>query len=58
MKDKYSEELAHPGIGPYDPRVHEKIFHRFYQWVPLVLAVTAVFFYVPRFIWKAFEVRQ
>lgn len=31
------------------------VWHKFYQWVPLVLALTAVTFSLPRFIWKRSE---
>eukprot|EP00095_Tigriopus_kingsejongensis_P006882 maker-scaffold125_size330479-snap-gene-0.14 protein:Tk06882 transcript:maker-scaffold125_size330479-snap-gene-0.14-mRNA-1 annotation:"innexin inx2-like" len=48
-------ELAHPGVGPYDERIHEKVSHRYYQWVPIVLGLSALLFYVPRGLWKLLE---
>jgi len=47
--------VSNPGIGPYVEGYHTALHHTYYQWVPLVLALTAVSFYVPRFIWKACE---
>jgi len=45
----------HPGVGVYRAQQHDKVYHRFYQWVPTVLLFFALLFYLPRYLWKKFE---
>ena len=33
----------------------EKRYHKYYQWVAFVLFLHAVFFYIPRYLWKTSE---
>merc|ERR1739844_521767 len=33
----------------------EKRYHKYYQWVAFVLFLHAVFFYIPRYLWKSSE---
>lgn len=43
---------------PYSlgPEIDDAIkYHAYYQWVSVVLFVQGVFFYLPRYLWKAFE---
>jgi hypothetical protein len=42
------------GVGAYSLE-DEKVHHAYYQWVPLILALQAVMFYLPHFIWKMME---
>jgi hypothetical protein len=46
----------HPGVAPIEE--HEKddiVHHKYYQWVVFFLFVQALFFYMPRLIWKSAE---
>jgi len=47
--------VTNPGVGPYIESIHTVLQHTYYQWVPLMLAITAVTFYLPRFVWKNME---
>ena len=48
----------YPGVGFYDHKRHTKIYHRYYQWVPLVLVMAAFRFYAPRLLWKLLEAKR
>jgi len=47
-------EVPYPGVDKSEPG-SKKIYHAYYQWVCFVLFFQALFFYVPRYIWKAAE---
>lgn len=47
-------EIPHPGVGPSN-RDDEIIHHAYYQWVPFVLFLQALFFYLPHYIWRSIE---
>ena len=48
------EDFLSYGVGAYAEE-DEKVHHAYYQWVPLMLALQAVMFYLPHFIWKMME---
>ncbi|CAG0881000.1 unnamed protein product [Cyprideis torosa] len=55
LQDKdVGTEVAHPGVGPHS-KEHEKTYHAYYQWVPFVLFLQGLIFYVPHWIWKIVE---
>jgi len=47
------------GTGPSSPLAKkepaEKKYHKYYQWVAFVLFLHAIFFYIPRYLWKSSE---
>ena len=43
------------GVGPYNPTKDEARHKAYYQWVPFVLLLQAVMFYVPHVLFKAWE---
>jgi len=49
-----NEQFIHHGVGP-DVEGDEKIYHAYYQWVPLMLSMQAAMFYLPHWIWKQLE---
>jgi len=54
MNAKVGEKVPHPGIAN-DGGDHEVKYHKYYQWVTLVLYFQAICFYIPRYLWKMWE---
>uniref|UniRef100_T1GB50 Innexin n=1 Tax=Megaselia scalaris TaxID=36166 RepID=T1GB50_MEGSC len=46
-------EVAAPGAG--NDYGQEKRYHSYYQWVPFVLFLQGIMFYIPHWIWKNWE---
>jgi len=49
--------VAYPGVGNgvVDGGQEEIKYHAYYQWVPFVLCLQAILFYIPRYLWKSME---
>ncbi|XP_022176722.1 innexin inx2-like [Myzus persicae] len=52
---KEGRTMAHPGVSDFEEGVDGVKYHKYYQWVCFVLFFQAMFFYVPRYIWKIWE---
>jgi len=54
---KKGVDVPHPGVAPVaDLEDGTEIkYHKWYQWVSFFLCLEALFFYLPRFIWKGAE---
>jgi len=46
---------AHVGLGP---ETGDSVRHAYYQWVPFMLFLQGVMFYIPHYLWKAFEQKK
>jgi hypothetical protein len=46
---------AYPGVGPETDDEGDYVFHAYYQWVPFMLFLQGVMFYIPHYLWKTFE---
>nr|QDR50930.1 innexin 7 [Heliconius melpomene] len=46
--------LPHPGVGPI-LSTDQTLNHTYYQWVPFVLFIQMICFYMPHYIWKKKE---
>ena len=57
MIDNFNLQVwnIHPSVGQYDERFHEKVHHKYYQWVPFMLGLSAMLFYLPKLIWNNCE---
>ena len=47
--------VPYPGVDKYVEGNNKQTFHVYYQWVVFVLFFQALFFYIPRSIWKQYE---
>ncbi|XP_043200722.1 innexin inx2-like isoform X1 [Amphibalanus amphitrite] len=47
-------QVAHRGLGPDVPE-EETVYHNYYMWVPYVLFLQALCFYVPHWLWKMMQ---
>jgi len=48
-------DRPHQGIGPETGDEEDRKVHAYYQWVPFMLFLQGVMFYIPHYLWKTFE---
>lgn len=49
------QDFPHQGVGPETDDDGDRVVHAYYQWVPFMLFLQGVMFYVPHYLWKTFE---
>jgi len=49
------KDRAHQGVGPETGDEGDVRHHAYYQWVPFMLFLQGVMFYIPHYLWKLFE---
>lgn len=52
---RVGKDVVQPGIASHVDGEDEVKYHRYYQWVCFVLFFQAMFFYLPRYMWKMWE---
>jgi len=48
-------DRPHQGVGPETGDEDDRKVHAYYQWVPFMLFLQGVMFYIPHYLWKTFE---
>ena len=48
-------DRPHQGVGPESGDENDIKRHAYYQWVPFMLFLQGVMFYIPHYLWKTFE---
>ena len=48
---------SYPGVGPHtsEEKETQAVYHSYYQWVPLILLLQGMAFFVPRLLWYKLE---
>merc|ERR1719508_634347 len=54
-KGVMGQDFPHQGIGPETDDEGDRVVHAYYQWVPFMLFLQGVMFYIPHYLWKTFE---
>jgi len=47
--------VSQTGVGPYNPREDYTEVKAYYQWVPFMLFLQAIMFYIPHILYKSYE---
>ncbi|XP_026823438.1 innexin inx2 [Rhopalosiphum maidis] len=52
---RIGKDVVQPGVASHVDGEDEVKYHKYYQWVCFVLFFQAMFFYLPRYMWKTWE---
>lgn len=52
---RIGKDVVQPGVSSHVEGEDDMKYHKYYQWVCFVLFFQAMFFYLPRYLWKTWE---
>ncbi|XP_025205065.1 innexin inx2 isoform X2 [Melanaphis sacchari] len=55
ISGRVGKDVVQPGVASHVDGEDEVKYHKYYQWVCFVLFFQAMFFYLPRYMWKTWE---
>jgi hypothetical protein len=55
LAGRIGQDIVSPGVSSHVHGDDEEKYHKYYQWVCFVLFFQAMFFYLPRYLWKTWE---
>ncbi|XP_060836169.1 innexin inx2 [Rhopalosiphum padi] len=55
ISGRIGKDVVQPGVASHVDGEDEVKYHKYYQWVCFVLFFQAMFFYLPRYMWKTWE---
>lgn len=55
LSGRIGKDVVQPGVASHVDGEDEVKYHKYYQWVCFVLFFQAMFFYLPRYMWKTWE---
>ncbi|KAL4143644.1 hypothetical protein QTP88_005956 [Uroleucon formosanum] len=55
LSGRVGKDVVQPGVASHVDGEDEVKYHKYYQWVCFVLFFQAMFFYLPRYMWKTWE---
>lgn len=55
LTGRIGQDIVSAGVASHISSEDEEKYHKYYQWVCFVLFFQAMFFYIPRYLWKTWE---
>ena len=52
------DTVAETGVGPYNPGKDYVVYKAYYQWVPFMLFLQGIMFYIPHVIYRIAEEKK
>ena len=50
--------VSQTGVGPYNPGKDDVVYKAYYQWVPFMLFLQGIMFYIPHVLYQAAEEKK
>ena len=51
-------QVSQTGVGPYNPEKDYVVYKAYYQWVPFMLFLQGIMFYIPHVLYQVAEERK